>query len=316
MQDNLKLIEEYHSIDNFKDKYEFYQNHYKELRFIEPSNPLIIEYEESSKVLQENDKRVSVNGIGYMDEQYRKAELRKLNARDAIIQYYKENDLEEPKPSNDVEGGQVVEFWVKRYKQESTFEEKKIGFLESIKDGYANEIIPEELEIVEIQLNKISGINNLKITLSKTYKIDFTKIYKFVRSDNKKLEVKDYVKAYTHPILIDYESLAKAIPWIQYKTFLKDNLQPPLPVQSVEVRKVTKTVNNLNQEDVKIRDYFKVAKKDNKQSDALHATLKAMGISKDNMELYKAEQKRIRQRLVRIGEWEEKATKIHIKATE
>lgn len=117
MQNNSKLIEEYHSIKNFIDKYIYYQNHWRELQFIEPTNPLMIEFKEASKVLEENDKRVSVNGVGYMDDKYRDAQLRKYNAINAITQYYEceENDLGEPKPSNDAEGGQVVEFWVNNY---------------------------------------------------------------------------------------------------------------------------------------------------------------------------------------------------------
>jgi hypothetical protein len=246
MQDNSKLIEEYHSIKSFIDKYIFYQNHWRELRFIEPTNPLMIEFEEASKVLDENDKRIKGNQVGViyvrMDSEYFKAKSGKSNADDAITQYYKNKKLEEPKPSNDAEGGQVIEFWVNNYQQESTFEDKKIEFLESIEGkNYASEIATKQIEKVQFELDKIIGINNLNTNLSETYKIDFTKIFEFVRIENEILKVKDHIKAYTNPIFISYEPLAKAIPFIQYKKFLedflKDDLVSPPQVQSEEERK-------------------------------------------------------------------------------
>lgn len=39
------------------------------------------------------------------------------------------------------------------------------------------------------------------------------------------LKVKDHIKAYTNPIFISYEPLAKAIPLIQYKKFLENFLK-------------------------------------------------------------------------------------------
>lgn len=257
MQDNSKLIEEYRSMKNFIDKYIFYQNHWRELQFIEPSNALMIEFVEASKVLEENDKRVSINGVGYMDDRYRDAQLRKSNAINSINQYYKKI-LE---PSNDIEGGQIIEFWVNKYQQESTFERKRIEFLESIKgENYANEIIAKQIEKVQIELNKISGINNLHIVLSETYKIDFTKIYKFVRIENEILKVKDHIKAFTNPLFISYEPLAKAIPLIQYRKFLEDFLKDDVllsPQVNGKGKKEFKLIKDATLKETRIINAFK-----------------------------------------------------------
>ena len=242
---------------NFIDKYIFYQNHWGELQFIEPSNALMIEFVEASKVLEENDKRVSINGVGYMDDRYRDAQLKKSNAINSINQYYKKI-LE---PSNDIEGGQIIEFWVNKYQQESTFERKRIEFLESIKgENYANEIIAKQIEKVQIELNKISGINNLHIVLSETYKIDFTKIYKFVRIENEILKVKDHIKAFTNPLFISYEPLAKAIPLIQYRKFLEDFLKDDVllsPQVNGKGKKEFKLIKDATLKETRIINAFK-----------------------------------------------------------
>ena len=257
MQDNSKLIEEYRSMKNFIDKYIFYQNHWRELQLIKPVNALMIEFAEASKVLEENDKRVIINGVGYMDDRYRDAQLRKSNAINSINQYYKKI-LE---PSNDIEGGQIIEFWVNKYQQESTFERKRIEFLESIKgENYANEIIAKQIEKVQIELNKISGINNLHIVLSETYKIDFTKIYKFVRIENEILKVKDHIKAFTNPLFISYEPLAKAIPLIQYRKFLEDFLKDDVllsPQVNGKGKKEFKLIKDATLKETRIINAFK-----------------------------------------------------------
>jgi hypothetical protein len=73
--------------------------------------------------------------------------------------------------------------------------------------------------------------------------------------------------------------------------------------------KVTKTIHNVSGENVIIRDYFADAiKTDKTQTKALHSTLKAMGITKDDMVLYKRQQNRVRIMLERIGKWEKKIT--------
>ena len=257
MQDNSKLIEEYRSMKNFIDKYIFYQNHWRELQLIKPVNALMIEFAEASKVLEENDKRVIINGVGYMDDRYRDAQLRKSNAINSINQYYKKI-LE---PSNDIEGGQIIEFWVNKYQQESTFERKRIEFLESIKgENYANEIIAKQIEKVQIELNKISEINNLNIILSETYKIDFTKIYKFVRIENEILKVKDHIKAFTNPLFISYEPLAKAIPLIQYRKFLEDFLKDDVllsPQVNGKGKKEFKLIKDATLKETRIINAFK-----------------------------------------------------------
>ena len=281
MQDNSKLIEEYRSMKNFIDKYIFYQNHWRELQLIKPVNALMIEFAEASKVLEENDKRVIINGVGYMDDRYRDAQLRKSNAINSINQYYKKI-LE---PSNDIEGGQIIEFWVNKYQQESTFEHKRIKFLESIKGkNYANEIIAKQIEIVQLKLDKISGINNLNISLSETYKIDFVKIYEFVKIDNVILEEKGCDREFTNPKFISYESLATAIPLIQYKRFLEDFLKddgllPPPATVAERKRLSTKQKSTITKYIGYVNFYIKERSELNKSHDrALINTIKHFNI--------------------------------------
>ena len=262
MQDNSKLIEQYHFVEKFKDRYAFYQKNQTRLRFIEPSNPLMMEFVEASKVLDENDKRVSVSvdgvRVGYMDDGYRGAELRKKDANKAIDQYYTDNHLEEPKPSNDVEGGQVIEFWVNHYQQKVTFEDKKREFLNEVGNAINDKekIVRHFLEITDIELGKIEKIKNLEISVSETYQIDFTGICRGVRFSNDLLKEENPIKAYTHPIFINYEALAKAIPLIQFKKFLEDQLHDlvttPAPKKEEVKAKAGRPAGTKNERNLKM----------------------------------------------------------------
>lgn len=88
---------------------------------------------------------------------------------------------------------------------------------------------------------------------------------------------------------------------------------PPAP-KTNEKKKVAKNDDDLKDEDLQIRNYFKDGKKihKNNQSKALNHTVKAMGTTLKDGALYELEQKRIRQRLVNMGDWRssnKKATK-------
>lgn len=115
-------------------------------------------------------------------------------------------------------------------------------------------------------------------------------------------------KLYSEYQVLIFNGLTEEQAILKQKESLNINL-PPAKAEGNNEKVKIKTIDKLSKEDIEIRDHFRIAKeKCRGQTKALHSTLKAMRITKDDMVLYKREINRVRIRLERIGEWEKKTT--------
>jgi hypothetical protein len=224
-----EIISEYKRQESFIDKYKFYKKNKDDIRHIEPSNPLMINFVKASKELDDIEIKVRNGRTGAiyvtMTNEHFRLQENKNNAIKEIEKHY-EN---EPLPSDSFEHGQVIEFEVSQYSFE-TFESLKDGFLLK-RDSYHNEhgrntywqkrLNDSNSYLNGIKFKEVDLTDLVRCSLkADCVNIDFQLLYEDFT--DKKTEPKDEFNLL--PKISEqlfYERLAKVIPHILFIDFLE-----------------------------------------------------------------------------------------------
>lgn len=224
------IVTEFKNIIPFIDRYKFYQKNQDKIRYIDEDNPLSVNFVNASKELDDGDikNRNKRRGAIYVTptDEYSKLQENKNRAIIEREKHYddKLNGLNEPKPKGSFEYGQLIEYKVSNYTQD-TFESLRDEFLlkygkidnrgEYLKltrketKNYLKSIERYGIDLVE--LSKISISNN---------EFNFELFYDHFKEKEKEKEKVDK-KCPPTDFSISYENLAKIIPYVLFANFLK-----------------------------------------------------------------------------------------------
>lgn len=227
----LKLASEFKELPSFIEKLDFYERHQKELTYQDPQDPLILEFENCDTELEKlksqekssSSKAVHRTNLSEMQPFIN----RKIEIHESLIERDKAMGICKPEPSNDEEGGQMIEYFVKKYEMKPTFEELKNNFEAGIsRKRNKSQSIEKQLEKVNKKFDECSKPISSSLTEPATwlydvikpginYEIDFSDLYKLQK-------MSDEEKKSLYPLYINYEKLSSAITLYRFKCFLED----------------------------------------------------------------------------------------------
>ena len=284
-----KIISEYKSQETFIDKYKFYKKNSIKLREIEISHLLMLAFARANKII--DDDRIKQRGerVGAVEMTVTKESIIAERYRRYIIylmdKYYKEHGIDEPKPSNSFQHGQIIEYEVNQYSSDS-FESLKDKFISERKDyptqygcdSYLQERLStsiSDLKNIEFYKN-VDLVNLVRRCLKEDYiNVDFKLLYEDF--NRKKIEAKNefglLVNISEEPF---YKNLAKVIPLILFINYLEQlKANPQNIAQASRVKSIS---GNISLKDIRIIAKFRELMQTNgSQKDVLGL----MGMLKD-----------------------------------